>query len=102
MKTDGNRLLKRVSRVAGFALSPLAAFIPQIILFSAVAVAFCGLIKHNSGRFRFAFPGFQGGYSLVMLFHQLHYFTGCFGNCRMYHSFRSPFLCYGGGYGRRL
>ena len=74
MKTDGNRLLKRFSRVAGFALSPLAAFIPQIILFSAVAVAFCGLIKHNSGRFRFAFPGFQGGYSLVMLFHQLHYF----------------------------
>lgn len=74
MKSDGNRLLKRVCRVAGFALSPLAAFIPQIILFAAVGSAFFGLTQYSGGKLRFIRPCSQGGYSLVMLFHQLHYF----------------------------
>ena len=74
MKSDGNRLLKRVFRVAGFALSPLAAFIPQIMLFAAVGIAFYGLTRYTGRKFRFTSSGFQGGYSLVMLFHQLHYF----------------------------
>ena len=74
MKSDGNRLLKRVFRVAGFALSPLAVFIPEIILCFASAAAFLGLTKYSGSRFRFELPSFQGGYSIVMLFHQLHYF----------------------------
>lgn len=74
MKIDGNRLFKRIFRVTGFALAPLAAFIPEIMLFSAVAIAFYGLTKYTDRQFRFTSPGFQGEYSLVMLFHQLHYF----------------------------
>ena len=72
MKSNGNRLFKRISRVIGFALAPLAVFIPGIILFSAVAIAFYGLTKYDARQFSFFFPGFQGGYSLVMLFHQFH------------------------------
>ena len=74
MKSDGNRLLKRVCRVAGFALSPLAVAVPETILFAAAALAFLGLTGYAGRKLRFTLPGSQGGYSLVMLFHQLHYF----------------------------
>ena len=65
IKSGEHSLLKRFFRVAGFALSPLAAFRPQIILFVAVVIAFCGLTKA---------PDLKGGYSIAILFHQLHYF----------------------------
>ena len=60
--------------MAGFALSPLAAFRPQIILFVAVVIAFCGLTKYTDREYHFTVPDFKGGYSIAILFHQLHYF----------------------------
>ena len=74
IKSDEHSLLKRFCRVASFALSPLAAFRPQIILFVAVVIAFCGLIKYTGKEYHFTVPAFEGGYPLVMMFHQLHYF----------------------------
>lgn len=73
LKSDGNRLLKRVFRVAGFALAPLAAVIPSAILTISSIVAFLALHEYEGN------PGFtrmtgQNGFSLVMIFHQLHYF----------------------------
>ena len=74
MKSSEHSLLKRFFRVAGFALSPLAAFRPQIILFVAVVIAFCGLTKYTDKEYHFTVPDFKGGYSIAILFHQLHYF----------------------------
>lgn len=73
LKSDGNRLLKRVFRVGGFALAPLAAFFPSVILLV------CGLIsiyavKGYEGRCEISRMTGQNGYSAVMMFHQLHYF----------------------------
>lgn len=74
IKSGEHSLLKRFFRVAGFALSPLAAFRPQIILFVAVVIAFCGLTKYTGKEYNFTAPDFKVGHSLTMLFHQLHYF----------------------------
>ena len=74
MKSSEHSLLKRFCRVVGFALSPIAAFRPQIILFVAVVIAFCGLTKYTGKEYHFTAPDLKGGYSLVILFHQLHYF----------------------------
>jgi len=74
IKSGEHSLLKRFFRVAGFALSPLAAFRPQIILFVAVVIAFCGLTKYTDREYHFTVPDFKGGYSIAILFHQLHYF----------------------------
>ena len=74
MKSSEHSFLKRFCRVVGFALSPLAAFKPQIILFVAVVIAFCGLTKYTGKEYNFTAPDLKGGYSLVILFHQLHYF----------------------------
>ena len=53
IKSGEHSLLKRFFRVAGFALSPLAAFRPQIILFVAVVIAFCGLTKYTDREYHF-------------------------------------------------
>lgn len=74
MKSGEHSLLKHVCRVASFALSPLAAFRPKIILFMTVVIAFCGLTKYTGNEYHFTVPTSKGGYSLVMLFHRLHYF----------------------------
>ena len=74
IKSGEHSLLKRFFRVAGFALSPLAAFRPQIILFVAVVIAFCGLTKYTDREYHFTVPDFKCGYSIAILFHQLHYF----------------------------
>lgn len=73
MKSDGNRLIKRVFRVAGFALSPLAAFMPSVILFASDIIALY-VLKNYNGICSVNKPSSQNGYSYVMLFHQLHYF----------------------------
>ncbi len=73
LKSDGNRLCKRVFRVAGFALAPLAAVIPTAVLLAASVTALIALRRHQ-GRTGFTSLTSQGGYSAVMIFHQLHYF----------------------------
>lgn len=73
LKSDGNRLIKRIFRVAGFALAPLAALIPSVILVLAAAIAFRGL-KNYSGKCAVSRMTLQRGFSAVMVFHQLHYF----------------------------
>ena len=74
MKSSEHSLLKRFCRVAGFALSPLAALRPQIILFAVVVIAFCGLTKYTGKEYNFTAPDLKSGYSIAILFHQLHYF----------------------------
>lgn len=73
LKSDGNCLLKRVFRVGGFALAPLAAVIPSAILVLASIIAFFALHEYN-GRAGITRISGQSGFSLVMTFHQLHYF----------------------------
>ena len=73
LKSDGNRLCKRIFRVGGFALAPLAALIPSVILLAASLTAFCAL-KGYRGKTGCTRMMAQNGYSAVMVFHQLHYF----------------------------
>ncbi len=73
MKSDGNRLLKRVFRVGGFALAPLSAVVPSAILVLASIVAFLALHEYE-GKLGITRMTGQSGFSLVMIFHQLHYF----------------------------
>lgn len=73
LKTDGNRLQKRMFRVFGFALSPFVIFIPAVILIVASVTALIALRSYH-GNAGFTPLKMQGGYSVVMLFHQLHYF----------------------------
>lgn len=73
LKSDGNRLMKRIFRVGGFALAPLAAAAPTVILTISSLTALFALRNHHS-RFGFSKLTDQRGFSLVMIFHQLHYF----------------------------
>lgn len=73
MKSEGNRLLKRIFRVGGFALAPFAAVLPSAILVLSSIVAFLALHEYN-GKPGITHMTGQNGYSLVMIFHQLHYF----------------------------
>ena len=73
MKNDGNRLLKRIFRVGGFALAPIASVIPSLILvLTSLISLYC--LKYYKGENSFTHMQFQNGYSAVMIFHQLHYF----------------------------
>jgi len=73
LKSDGNRLLKRVFRVGGFALAPLAAAVPSVILVLSAIIAFLVLNEYKGKHGMMRITG-QNGFSLVMIFHQLHYF----------------------------
>lgn len=73
LKSDGNRLLKRVFRVGGFALAPLAAVVPSAILVLSSIFAFLALNEYEGKPDITRMIG-QNGFSLVMTFHQLHYF----------------------------
>jgi hypothetical protein len=73
LKSDGNRLMKRIFRVSGFALAPFAAVFPSAILLISSVIAFLG-VKNYNGNYGFSKMNLQNGYSVVMIFHQLHYF----------------------------
>ena len=73
MKQEGNRLLKRVFRVGGFLLAVLAVWIPEILLFAANIAAIASLPKYTKKPHITRLKN-QGGYSSVMILHQLHYF----------------------------
>lgn len=73
LKCDENRLLKRVFRVGGFALAPLAVLSPSIILFVSSVITIITL-RNYKGKANISTMSLQKGYSFVMLFHQLHYF----------------------------
>lgn len=73
LKSDGNRLKKRIFRVGGFALAPVAAVIPSVTLLFCGGVALYALRGHHCER-RIYGMSLQNGYSAVMVFHQLHYF----------------------------
>ncbi len=73
LKSDNNRLLKRVFRVGGFALAPLAAVVPSAILVLTSIVAFLALHEYEGEPGITCMTG-QNSFSLVMIFHQLHYF----------------------------
>lgn len=73
LKSDVNRLLKRVFRVGGFALAPLATVIPSAILVLSSFVAFLALREYES-KPSITRMTWQNGFSIVMIFHQLHYF----------------------------
>lgn len=73
LKSDGNRLVKRIFRVGGFALAPLAAAAPYAVLITSSVIALCGLKSYNGQR-KVVKASSKNGFSAVMLFHQLHYF----------------------------
>lgn len=73
LKSDDNRLLKRVFRVGGFTLAPLASIAPSAILVLSSIVAFLALNEYEGNPGIARMTG-QNGFSLVMIFHQLHYF----------------------------
>lgn len=73
LKSNGNRLLKRIFRVGGFAFAPAAIAAPDLILMAASVIALFALCKYN-GTCHVTPPSGQHGFSAVMIFHQLHYF----------------------------
>ena len=73
IKSDGNRLVKRIFRVGGFALAPLAVIIPSGILIFASVLALYSLNAYNE-KSGVSKMHLQNGFSAVMIFHQLHYF----------------------------
>lgn len=74
LKSDGNRLFKRICRVGGFFLAPLAGYAPELLLFLISLVMIWVIFRNYQGRAEFSRMQNQGGFSAVMLFHQLHYF----------------------------
>lgn len=74
LKNDGNRLLKRVFRVGGFAIAPVAAIVPELVLLIASVFSCIAAAKYYHGRAGVTRMTGQGGFSVVMIFHQLHYF----------------------------
>lgn len=74
LKSDGNRLKKRIFRVAGFAVSPIGAFLPEIMLIISSALIFFAVKNNYSAKAGIVKLNRQGGFSAVMIFHQLHYF----------------------------
>lgn len=73
LKSDGNRLLKRVFRVGGFALAPLVVMVPSAILVLSSIVVFLALNVYKGKTGITRMTG-QNGFSIVMILHQLHYF----------------------------
>lgn len=73
LKSEGNRLLKRIFRVSGFALAPITIYIPSIILIFSSIIAVLSLSRY-SGKANISKITLQNGFSVVMIFHQLHYF----------------------------
>ena len=97
LKSDGNRLLKRAFRVGGFALSPLAAAFPTAILVFSSIAAFLTLHTYEGKTDITRMTG-QNGFSLVMLFHQLHYFfyahiTLATMSLRLFHDTAAGLVC---------
>ena len=73
LKKDVNKLAKRVFRVVGFILSPLAAFGSACMLvIISIIVMIC--LKGKKCESRVRGMSIAHGFSLVMIFHQLHYF----------------------------
>lgn len=74
LKSDGNRLLKRVFRVSGFFFALSAIYFSEWILLAfSFFMMFVIFKNYNKKSGISRFHG-QGGFSAVMLFHQLHYF----------------------------
>lgn len=73
LKSDGNRLLKRIFRVGGFALAPITIYIPSTILIFSSVIAILSISRYP-GKSNISRATLQNGFSLVMIFHQLHYF----------------------------
>lgn len=74
LKSDGNRLFKRICRVSGFLLAPLAGYAAKLLLFLISLVMVWVIFRHYHGKAEYNRMQNQGGFSTVMLFHQLHYF----------------------------
>lgn len=74
LKSDGNRLMKRVFRVGGFVVSPVAAFLPAVTLVAVSVFALVAAVRHYSGKAGMTRMTLQKGFSTVMICHQLHYF----------------------------
>lgn len=72
-KSDKNTLLKRVFRVLGFAAAPIAAVFPATVIVAASGIALLA-VREYKGEVSVSKLSFQKGFSVVMLFHQLHYF----------------------------
>ncbi len=73
IKKDVNRLTKRVFRVIGFLISPMAAFYPAgILAIVAIIVIFC--LKDKRFNSNICTLSFVNGFPIIMIFHQLHYF----------------------------
>ncbi|MBR1528025.1 MAG: hypothetical protein IJ642_01835 [Oscillospiraceae bacterium] len=74
LKSNGNRLFKRICRVAGFLLAPLAGLVPELILLLFSLMMIRVIFRHYQGKAEISRMHSQGGYSAVMVLHQLHYF----------------------------
>ena len=73
LKTDGNRAMKRITRILGFAVAPVCIFIPypMLILFSLILLT---RVFGYKGKFSVVRMKDQKLFGSVMIFHQLHYF----------------------------
>lgn len=74
LKNDGNRLFKRICRVAGFLLAPMAGLVPELILLLFSLMMIWVIFRYYQGKAEISRMHGQGGFSAVMILHQLHYF----------------------------
>ena len=74
MKSDGNRLIKRICRVGGFLLAPLSVLVSDAILIVISVYLIFALRAIDIDKAGLAKLTTQHGYSAIMTFHQLHYF----------------------------
>lgn len=83
MKTDGNRMIKRISRIIGFFVGILGGGFAIYFLFAtaiAVLIALLSTMENNKNETKQKFISVdkvmsQAGFSYVMIAHQLHYFS---------------------------
>ena len=76
MKSGSKTLRKRVMRVCGFALAPITAVSPTTVLVAtSAATVYAMTYAKPQKRPAFIRMNSCGGFSAVMIFHQLHYFT---------------------------
>lgn len=74
MKSDDNRVLKRVSRTLGFAAAPIVTLTPNIVLIAAAVFALICVKSVSDEKPHIVKMHSQGGFSAAMILHQLHYF----------------------------
>ncbi|MBP5202891.1 hypothetical protein J6Z39_01130 [bacterium] len=73
LKTDDNRMWKRITRVSGFIMAPVCAVSPFVCMLAFSMIAFVAL-RGYQGKYAVVKMKNMKSFGAIMVFHQLHYF----------------------------